>query len=188
MSRSQFTGALASQELRAGDAIVLMAGDGTVRVPYAAQLFAQGLAPIVVVLSADARHEYGSMTSGELTPLLLEAGVPQEAIYAQEVAYNTRDEAVHTVALARERRWRSLIFITSPHHQYRAFLTFLKAMRDAKLELILTVAVVPVDDVAKGRYMDLVPQEYERIEKYAAQGDVASYEEGLDYLRWREKQ
>jgi uncharacterized SAM-binding protein YcdF (DUF218 family) len=188
--REAFIAQLANQPLRKGGVLVLLQGDGYSRVPYAAQLYADGFAPVIVIVGGDTRREYGSYPSSELRTRLVDAGVPADAIVFEETAEHTRAEAERVVTLAKEHGWKNLIIITSPHHMYRAYLTFLKAMHDASTELTLQPA--PVRDLPWyvsmpwGKRSELLPPELERIEVYGAKGDVASYSEGLACLEANE--
>ena len=188
--REAFLVELAHQPLVGGDVIVLLQGDGNNRVAYAAELYAHGQASSVVLVGGDTRTQYGSYPGSGLREQLLVAGVPAEAIIFEETAQHTRAEAVRVIELAKERGWKSLLIVTSPHHMYRAFLTFLKAMQDAGLELILQPA--PVRDLPWhanerwGMRIEVFGPELERIETYGLQGDVASYAVGLTYLRNKE--
>ena len=88
--------------------------------------------------------------------------------------------------LAKEHDWKTILIVTSPHHQYRAFLTLLKAMRDAGLNLSLVNAVAPLpwdEPLPWGVRRGLLPQEFDRIDAYQKKGDVASYEEGIAYMK-----
>ena len=125
--RERFLTLLAAQPIARADVILYFAGDGFERAPYVAQLHASGYAPLVVLVSADCRYEYGSRPAGELARKLEELGVPQEAMHVEEVAYNTKEEAGRFFALARERGWKRLILASSPHHIPRALLTSLRA-------------------------------------------------------------
>jgi uncharacterized SAM-binding protein YcdF (DUF218 family) len=188
--KEKFIALLSTQTLAPADALVLLAGDGTHRIAHTADLFARGMAPIIVVTSGDTRREYGSLPSSDLVPHLVALGVPLEAIHAEEQALNTRDEVVRALTLAKEYGWQSLIFVTSPHHQYRAFLTALAAMHEAELDLALKTSPAPLSwfaDNLWGRRADLLPQESERIEKYRELGHVASFEDALEYFEAQEK-
>ena len=178
-NRERFLTLLAAQPIARADVILYFAGDGFERAPYVAQLHASGYAPLVVLVSADCRYEYGSRPAGELARKLEELGVPQEAMHVEEVAYNTKEEAGRFFALARERGWKRLILASSPHHIPRALLTSLRAGGD---KFVLIPAAAPLERA------QVLEQELERIEVYQAKGDVASYEEGIEYLQWKESQ
>ncbi|MFA6279123.1 MAG: YdcF family protein [Candidatus Paceibacterota bacterium] len=190
--REHFIALLSNQPLLHADAIVLLQGDGLSRVPHAAELFHKGYAPVIVLVGKADDLAYGSVPSRELKAELHALKVPKEAVIFEETAAHTRAEAERSLTLAKENDWKSLLIVSSPHHQYRAFLTFLKAMRDAGMSLILHNA--PARELPWflrnpwGRRSDLLTQEFERIARYQEMAHVASFADGILYLEWKESQ
>ncbi len=181
-----FFALLKEQPLQKGDVIFVLQGDGLNRAPYAVDLFMRGFAPLIVIVGNANDRSYGSFPSDEVCAEMKRLGLSDAALLSEQVAPHTRAEAERAMQLARERRWIRLLIVTSPHHQYRAFLTFLKAMRDAGLELTLINAVAPLSLIEEnpwGRREDLLADEFAKIELYGNKGDVASYEEGITYLK-----
>ncbi len=185
-AQDDFVALLDAQPLSKGDVIFVLQGDGLFRAPYAAELFKKGYAPLVGIVGNDTRREYGSFPSTEVREELLKRGVPATAVYLEEVAPHTKAEAKRAMELAREKSWKTMLILTSPHHHCRAFLTFLKAMRDARMELSLVNAVAPLsmdESTPWGTRRELLAREFDKIEEYRKQGDVASFEEGIAYLK-----
>ncbi len=183
--KDTFVSLLQQQPVRAGDVIFLLQGDGLFRAPHAVDLFRQGLAPRVALVGSADDRSYGSYPSREVRSKMLELGLPDAALYFEEVAPHTRAEAERAMQLAQQEGWKALLIVTSPHHQWRAYLTFVKAMHDASLTLRLINAPAPLsmDEVLPwGTRRSRLPQEFDRIELYQQKGDVASYEEGIAYL------
>src|SRR3989344_5947938 len=184
--RERYKALLERQELRGGDVIFVMQGDGTFRAPYAAHLYQEGLAPLVALVGNATDRSYGSFSSSEVRDELVRFMVPEHALHFEETCPHTRAEAERGVQLAKEKSWETILILTSPHHQYRAFLTFLKAMRDARLDikLVNAVASLPWDEpLPWGTRRELLTREFDKIDEYRKKGDVASYEEGIAYLR-----
>jgi hypothetical protein len=71
--------------------------------------------------------------------------------------------------------------VTSVYHQLRAFLTLLRAAQDVGAERTLRIWNDPAPST-----MAKLPQELEKIALYQKRGHVASYEEGMAYLDWRD--
>ncbi|OGG73760.1 hypothetical protein A3A40_01560 [Candidatus Kaiserbacteria bacterium RIFCSPLOWO2_01_FULL_54_20] len=191
--REKFIALVSNDTLEKADAIIILEGDLLVRVPEGARLYKEGWAPIVVISGGDTDQPAYAVPASQMLPALLKEGVPREAVILEEKSQNTRDQAVEIMKLARERGWKSIILVASHYHQYRAFLTFLKAMREAGLELALISA--PVRDLrwwektGRGLRIDNFATELKKIDKYREeQGHVASYEEGIQYLQWKESQ
>jgi uncharacterized SAM-binding protein YcdF (DUF218 family) len=102
------------------DAIVVLGDDNFYadRATHAAELFRQGVAPVVVASGRRLRPNAG------ITELmqhdLIERGVPLEKIVAfTHDADNTIDEARAVVKLGVQHRWKSLVIVTSNYHTRR---------------------------------------------------------------------
>lgn len=188
--RESFIAQLGTQPLVPGDAIVLLQGDGHNRVAHTIQLFEDGYAPVIVLVGGDTRREYGSAPSSELKEQLVAGGVPEGSILLEETATHTRAEAERLMELAQEHGWKNLLIVTSPHHIFRAFLTFLAAMRDKGMTLVLQPA--PARNLRWyapepwGKRAELLDGEFRRIDEYGTKGHVATFEDGLEYLEWKE--
>ena len=103
------------------DAIVVLSDDNFYadRATHAAELFRQGVAPVVVASGRRLRPAAGiaELIQHDLT----ERGVPKENIRVlPHDAENTREEAGVVTKLAAEHHWKSLIIVTSNYHTRRA--------------------------------------------------------------------
>jgi uncharacterized SAM-binding protein YcdF (DUF218 family) len=181
-----FRHALSGQPLTAGDVIFLLVGDGLYRVPHAARLYKEGYAPGIAITGDDDRRDYGSFPASEMVAELKRNGVPGSAIHVRADAPHTRAEAESFLRLARETGWKTALLTTSPHHQYRAFLTFVKAMSDLDIQLTLVNSPAPLSLTEKtpwGTRGGLQAGETRRIMEYGLKGDVASFSDGIAYLQ-----
>ncbi|MDR2384301.1 MAG: YdcF family protein [Tannerella sp.] len=175
--------------LAKADAIVLLEGDGFNRLNKAAELYGNGYAPAVVFSGGITDYAYGSYPFEDCLPKLLELGIKREDVIHEGKSLNTKEQAINVNRLTTERGWERLILTASPGHQCRAYLTFLKNINPG---IILMNA--PCDNLswfekeAWGMRFDLLEQEQQRIEKYTAQGDLATVEEAINYQKWKEKQ
>ncbi|MDO8463220.1 MAG: GNAT family N-acetyltransferase [bacterium] len=109
------------------DAIVWLQGNGYDRGAKVLALFRGGFAAQVAITGNRVRSP---VTVDHLAGWLCERAVPVSAIVLDANAMHTRDQAVHVLALAQEYQWRTLLLVASPHHQLRAFLTFLKRAQE----------------------------------------------------------
>ena len=93
---------------------------------------------------------------------------------------NTYADAVQLLG-DRQPEELSITIVTSAYHQLRAFLTLLAVLRTNGLERRVRIwnATVPGN-------MDKLQAEWDKIAEYQAKGHVASYDEGLMYLDWRD--
>lgn len=175
---------LLRHEPRNADAIVLLAGDRYHRVSKAAELYHAGHAPFIVVTSSADDWDYGSLPSSKLLPKLLELGVREEHIISEETAGHTREEAESTLKIARERDWKTLLLVTTGYHQYRAFLTWVKALHDMGLDIALVIVpVLEFPEFKEETEEDALERELERIRVYQEKGDVADWALGIAYLQ-----
>lgn len=187
--REQFISLLSRHQPQKADVIVLLAGDRYHRVPKAAELYHAAYAPRIVLTSNADNWDYGSLPSSKLVQALLEQGVREEHIIWEETAPHTRAEADATLRLAREHGWKTLLLVTTEYHQYRAYLTWLKAMSDHDLLLDLVMAVVPeFPHFHNETHEEALLREFKKIEEYGAKGDVASYQDAIVYQEWKESQ
>ena len=190
--KEQFSCLVANDPLVKADAIVILEGDGMNRIPEGARLYTEGWAPLVVITGGDRSRPEHCFPASEMKPALVAAGVPEKHVLIEEISQNTREQAVEMMNLAKERGWKRMIIVASHYHQYRAHLTFLKAMRESGQELFLINAPARdlpwFKDEPQGKRVDLLAGEFGRIEEYRAKGHIASYEEGIEYLQWKESQ
>jgi len=107
--------------LERSDAIVVLSDDNFYadRATRASQIYRQGLAPIVVASGRRLRPYAGIAELIEHD--LVERGVPKEKILrAVHDADNTREEATALAPVVAQKKWRSVILVTSNFHTRRA--------------------------------------------------------------------
>lgn len=181
-----------NDSLMKSDAIVLLEGDGFNRYEKAVSLYKQGWAPKIIFSGGIVDYEYGSFPYLDVLPHILIQGVPESDIIHEDKSLNTQEQAVEAIKLAGEKGWKRLILVATHEHQYRAYLTFLREVIDAKSNIILYNAPVRnltwFTDNPWGKRFDRLEQEFERIDKYAKLGHLASYEEAIVYQQWKEEQ
>jgi len=107
---------------------ILVLGDDNFygdRATEGAQLFRQGVAPIVVASGRRLRPSAGM--SELIEHDLIERGVPKEQVlrFPQD-ADNTREEAIALRRLAKEKGWKSVVVVTSNYHTRRVRYIFQK--------------------------------------------------------------
>jgi uncharacterized SAM-binding protein YcdF (DUF218 family) len=123
--------------LEKADAIIILSDDNFYadRATRAAELYRQGLAPVVVASGIRLRPYAG--ISELMTHDLAERGVPKERIvpFPQD-ADGTREEAVALRNFLAGKGWKSVIVVTSNYHTRRARLIFRKTFpSDLKIEV-----------------------------------------------------
>jgi uncharacterized SAM-binding protein YcdF (DUF218 family) len=135
-----------SDSLQKSDAIVILASNRIERTYEAAMLYRAGLAPVIVVSNAyDGGESALSERLGVSLPgqidlqrmALNQLGLGEEAI--EELPgrpSSTFQEAELLARLARERRWKRVIVVTSPYHTRRARM-YMKRAADGGYEIIV---------------------------------------------------
>jgi uncharacterized SAM-binding protein YcdF (DUF218 family) len=112
---------IVEDSLDRGDAIIVLSDDNFYadRATHAADLYRHGMAPIVVASGRKLRPYAGIAELMEHD--LIERGVPKDRILRiSHNGENTREEAQALAQQALERRWRSVIVVTSNYHTRRA--------------------------------------------------------------------
>lgn len=112
---------IVEDKLERADAIIVLSDDNFYadRATRAAQVYRQGLAPLVVASGRKLRPYAGIVELMEHD--LVERGVPKDKVVrVAHEADNTRMEAQALVQVAAQHKWRSLIVVTSNYHTRRA--------------------------------------------------------------------
>lgn len=126
------------------DAIIVLAGADSyrARAARAAELYAEGCAPFVVLTNDGMRGGWSQTEQRTLMYVerarreLQRAGVPQERIIIlPKVMSGTHDEAIHVRDEAERRGWRRLMIVTSPYHTRRARWSFRRAFDGSGTEV-----------------------------------------------------
>jgi uncharacterized SAM-binding protein YcdF (DUF218 family) len=102
------------------DALIVLSDDNFYadRATHGAELFRQGIAPVVVASGRRLRPNAG--ISELMEHDLIERGVPKEKILRlSHDADSTKEEAETVAKLAKERHWKSIVVVTSNYHTRR---------------------------------------------------------------------
>lgn len=109
---------------------------------------------------------------------------------------NSLIEAQGVVRYAKAQAFQSLLVVAAPFHQQRAVMTIITvALQEYPQLQVYSAPGVPMSwqtqvvhsqGQLQGRRHELIDSELERIDKYAAKGDLASREVVLAYLRQRD--
>ncbi len=166
------------------DLIVCLAGGDVERGLASADLFAKGMAPRIFVarepipdgLETLKQKGIAYPESVDLVVMIFKGlGVPETAVMrGDQPVQSTFEEAERVAALVKEKKYRSLILVTSPSHSRRTWLTFRKAIADKDVR----IAVMPTpyskfraeDWWKKRSYVHEVIMEYQKLIYYTLQG------------------
>ena len=98
------------------DLLIVPGGAGGERAQWAARLFANGVAPRILLTGAGDYRGHRA--------ILVAAGVPREAILVESRSTSTRENAAFSAALLKEQGIRRAIVVTSWYHSRRARAAF----------------------------------------------------------------
>lgn len=187
--REKFIILIANEPLKRADAIILLEGDGYFRVKRAAELYKQGWSRRIVVSGGISDLDNGSFP--DLAPRLKLLGVADQDIIIENNSKHTREQAINVMLIVKQNKWDKIILVASHYHQCRAFLTFLKAMDNAKLKIqIINAPAGNLPWFAKNKWgtrFELLESEFEKIELYREKGHIASYADAIEYQQWKEQ-
>ena len=152
----------------------------------------------IFILDAQAMSGYPGVD--QCRRRLLEFGLLDEQIeyvpYGDAASINTLIESRALVRFAKNREMRSLILVSPPFHQLRAFMTAATVALKGHPELAIFshpgAAMSWMESVAhsqgtlQAQRRQLIQEELIRIHTYQDKGDLARFEAVLDYLNRRD--
>lgn len=110
-------------KLESANAIIIISGGETrERVETGVQLFFDEWAPLIIVSGA-ARDE-GTSNAVMMRDIAISLGVPASDIILEEESQTTRENAKYVASTIESNNIESIILVTSPYHQRRAYLDF----------------------------------------------------------------
>ena len=112
--------------LEPADAALVMTGDvGFERTKAASRLVREGKARLLVLTGGEPWPGDSAASLRERAAL---EGVPGERIRYEDRSTDTRESLVNVIPILREEGVRTLVLVTSPYHQRRAFLAARRAL------------------------------------------------------------
>jgi uncharacterized SAM-binding protein YcdF (DUF218 family) len=129
-------------DLPRADALFVFAGTYQERVEWAAQLYKEGRAPLILLTNDNVRAGWSSAHGRHLFMFeraiiaLTEMGVPQDKIkLLPQPVSSTYEEAVQLRAYAVEQSLRSVLVVTSPYHSRRCLWTLRKVFQGTGIDI-----------------------------------------------------
>ena len=161
-------------------------------------LISQKIVARIFILDAQAMNGYPGVD--QCSRRLRELGLPADKIdcvpYGDAESINTLIESQALVRFAKDREMRSLILVSPPFHQLRAFMTAATVALKRHPELAIFshpgAAMSWMESVAhsqgtlQAQRRQLIQEELIRIHTYQDKGDLARFEAVLDYLNRRD--
>ena len=119
---------LADESCKEVDAIVVISGGDTdARVKGGVDLYKKGVSKNLI-LSGAAADKSGPSNAAVMKDNAISLGVPEEAILIDEFSENTAENAQKARSIMEEEDIDSIVLVTSPYHQRRAYLEFQKEL------------------------------------------------------------
>jgi len=166
----------------------------------ARKLISHSVASRIYLLEAEAMSGYPG--ANQCRKRLREFGLSEEQIACIPIAgadsLNTLIESQALVRFFRDRGFRSLVVVSPPFHQLRAFMTAVTVALNLYPELSIysypgatlswLSSVTHSQGTLKAQRRQLIQDELNRIQTYQIKGDLASFEDVLNYLNRRDKE
>jgi uncharacterized SAM-binding protein YcdF (DUF218 family) len=135
--------------IAAADAIVVLCSHDTAVAERGAQLFLDGLAPVLVFsggLGAITRHFWSEPEADQFAAIAVAMGVPADRILIENKSTNTGENVMFTRQLLLDRQIdpRTLILVQKPYMERRTFATFRKFWPEK--EVMVTSPRVSLDE------------------------------------------
>ena len=182
LEESKIMSLVLSDPILKSDAVVCLEGDGQERTKKALEIFKNGLAPIIIVSGGYDNPPF-SIVALKMAEYLIKEGAQKEKIIIEPNSQNTREQAEEVMKIVKENNWKRIILVASQFHQLRAYLTFLKAMKDANMKIVIINA--PVGDKSRKK---LLEEEFKKIKEYEKKGHIFTFNQALEYQIGKEAQ
>jgi uncharacterized SAM-binding protein YcdF (DUF218 family) len=168
-----------NQKLEKADAIFVLGSSDTRVAEYAAELYHQEWAPLIIFSGRDGKGktmELWGMTEAEkFGSIALEMGVPEDKILLEKRATNTGENVQFTKELLKEKgiNPRKLILVQKPYMERRTYATFLKQWPG--MDFIVTSPSIsfeeyPNEERSKEYLINMMIGDLQRIKEYPAKG------------------
>lgn len=169
---------LMNQELEKADAILVLGSSDLRKAEYAAQLYHEGWAPLLIFSGGEGRTTTGlwGMTEAEkFASVAMEYGVPEAAILLENRSTNTGENIRFTKQLLEEKgvNLKKVIVAQKPYMERRTYSTFMKQWPG--MDFIVTSPKISFEDYPQeGRPMEhiinMMVGDLQRIKEYPALG------------------
>jgi uncharacterized SAM-binding protein YcdF (DUF218 family) len=118
-----------SDLVKADVAVAISGGETAARTEEAVRLYKDGWANKLIF--SGAALDPDSPSNARIMAMAAEKeGVPLSDIYMDETSTNTRENAANVSKIISSEGYKSMILVTSPYHQRRAYITFHRALGD----------------------------------------------------------
>ena len=169
---------LMHQEIAPADAIFVLGSNDTRVAERAADLYHQGLAPVIIFSGNKGKEPSLSGPEAEVfAQIAIERGVPETDIIREPEATNTGENILFTRRLLEERGldFKKFILVQKPYMERRTYATFRKQWPEAAC--VVTSPQIPFEDyidpayhMTRERFLNTMVGDLLRIKEYPAKG------------------
>jgi uncharacterized SAM-binding protein YcdF (DUF218 family) len=164
--------------LEKADCILVLGSHDTRVAERGAELFLEGLAPLLIFSGGLGRLTDGLWTETEaekFSAIAIDKGVPAQAILIENRSTNTGENIIFTQALLKEKNLipESFIVVQKPYMERRSFATFRKHWPDKKLFVTspqIPFEQYPTKDIPLERVINIMVGDLQRIKVYPEKG------------------
>jgi len=145
-----------------------------------------------IVVAGNYNNPPFSIPAKKLAKYLVKKGIPIQKIVLEKRSENTYEQAVEVMKIVNKNSWNRIILVASHFHQLRAYLTFLKVMKDLGLKIqIFNAPVRELSWFSKTSLginrIELMEKEFEKIDQYKKNGHLITVGEAIKYQKWKER-
>lgn len=169
----------------------------------ATSLYLQGRVRNIIINGSDGQ-KYGMIEKyhawagrAEWSRRLDKRGVDiMEVVWFTEPTFNTKQDGDEFLEVSRQKEWKTAATFAWPHQILRAFLGQIRTIRDRNYPMRVYCVYPEHTDWGKKVYgsqadefkfrREHIRDELTRIPVYQKKGDLASFEELINYLKWRD--
>jgi|YelNatPaOPRAMG01_1025707.scaffolds.fasta_scaffold01730_2 uncharacterized SAM-binding protein YcdF (DUF218 family) len=116
------------------DAIIVLSGDAEpyfFRTEKAIKLYKEGYAPYIIFSG----YGYGGDSAQFLAKIALRFNIPKKAIIIEPNARTTYENFFFSKPIVLQHAFKSILIVTSPYHQLRAYLVAKKLFKDTHVKI-----------------------------------------------------
>jgi uncharacterized SAM-binding protein YcdF (DUF218 family) len=170
---------LMGQKLEKADAIFVLGSSDLRIAEYAAQLYLDGWAPLIIFSGSSgaitSTRDWGMTEAEKFASIALEMGVPEEKILLEKESTNTGENVQFTKRLFENKgiNPKKLILVQKPYMERRTYATFMKQWPG--MDFIVTSPAIsyeeyPNEKITKEYLINMLTGDLQRIKKYPAMG------------------
>ncbi|OHY92957.1 hypothetical protein BI375_05725 [Vibrio rotiferianus] len=169
-----------NQELTPADCLFVMCSNDLRVAEYAAKLYHQKLAPLIIFSGGEGRFTDGLFDKSEaetFAEIAKLAGVPNEAILVETKSSNSGENVRFTEQLLREKEIKreSLILVQKPFMERRAIATFEKQWQSPYSQLQVTSTAHPFfeyinEEMTLMMVLEALMEDFSRVKTYPEKG------------------